>query len=110
MDSAGPSGAQAGQASPTSHEILSRLLELTPIPSDHLEVDQLLVTFDAILTRRAAVIATIVAPLRLDETACALRAELERRDQAWQGVLAHALRAVGEQRCGVSRLRAYGRR
>jgi hypothetical protein len=94
---------------PSGHEILARLLELTPPPPQHAEVAQLLATFEAIVTERAALIATIVPPVQLTDADRRLLVELEHRHTAWQDVLTAAQRTVGDQRCGTHQLRAYAR-
>ena len=91
----------------TGHEILARLLELTPEPPTGAEVDQLLAGFEAILAARADVLAAIVPPLALAEPDRPLLAELERRQAAWNAALAAAQHTVGTQRCGATQLRAY---
>lgn len=91
----------------SGHEILARLLELTPPPPQHAEVTQLLAAFEVIVTERAAIIATIVSPLELTDADRRLLVELEHRQTAWQNVLTAAQRTVGDQRCGTHQLRAY---
>lgn len=100
-------------APPTPNEVLARLIALTPAPDPDLEVDALLAVFDAMLAQRAQVLAELVPPpagttLPLDGAGRQLRAELARRDAAWEDLLASALRIVGGQRSSVSKLRAYG--
>jgi hypothetical protein len=93
----------------TGREILARLLELTPPPPHNAEVAQLLATFEAIMTERAAIISTIAPPIQLTDADRPLLLELEDRQSTWQDVLAAAQRTVGEQRCGAHQLRAYAR-
>ncbi|HEY0482215.1 MAG TPA: hypothetical protein VGD37_32065 [Kofleriaceae bacterium] len=96
-------------------ELLVRLLDLTPMPAplpapgsaDEADIDQLLAAFEDIVAQRDAVIAMVVPPITLSETDRPLLIELERRQNIWQDTLAAALRAVGDRRCGASRLRAY---
>lgn len=97
-------------APPTGHELVTRLLELTPAPDDSADVAELLTAFETVIAQRAAVLATIVPPITLSETDRPLLAELERRQGLWQELLTQALRVVGGQRCGASQLRAYGGR
>jgi len=97
-----------GLPGPTAgHEILARLLALTPPPPQAAAAEQLLATFEAILGERAAIIATIVPPLQVSDADRAVLVELERRHAAWYDALAAAQRTVGEQRCGAHQLRAY---
>ena len=91
------------------HEILARLLELTPPPPHDAAVDQLLAMFEAIVAQRAAVIATIVPPIDVTDADRTLLIELEHRQSAWQDALTAAQRTVGAQRCGANQLRAYAR-
>ena len=91
----------------TSRELLERLLEETPMPAGVLDVDALLATFEQVVTRRAALLAQLAPPLALIDADRPLLAELARRDAAWQDLLGSALDAVGQQRRGVSGLRAY---
>lgn len=95
-------------------ELLIRLLDLTPMPaampapgSTEADIDQLLAAFEDIVAQRDAVIAMVVPPITLSETDRPLLIELERRQNIWQDTLAAALRAVGDRRCGATRLRAY---
>ena len=104
-DRRGPPGPHA--AAHGGHEILARLLELTPLPPPGATVDQLLAAFEAIVAERAAVIATIALPIRVTDADRALLGELDHRQAAWQDALTTALRAVGDQRCGANQLRAY---
>ena len=96
-----------GGVAPSGREILARLLELTPPPQHGVAIDQLLVIFEALVAKRAAVIATIIPPLDLAAADRPLLVELELRQTAWAEVLEAAQRAVGEQRCGAHQLRAY---
>jgi hypothetical protein len=89
------------------HELLNLLIEATPVPTMDFDVEELLVVFEDIMARRAELISQITAPLTLSEIDRPLLAELERRQNLWQDVLATALRTVGERRCGASHLRAY---
>ena len=92
---------------PTCHEILRQLLELTPEPHPDAAAEQLLTGFEAIVDRRAEVLAHIVPPLRLTDAERPLLRELERRQLLWQDALAGALRMIGEQRHATLQLRAY---
>jgi hypothetical protein len=91
----------------TGRELVTRLLDLTPVPMPGAGIDELLAVFEAALARRSAILAAIAAPLTLSEMDRPLLAELQRRQDAWQDALAAALRRVGEQRCGAAQLRAY---
>jgi len=91
----------------TAGELLARLLALTPEPPVQCEVEPLLAHFEAVVAQRAELIALIVPPLRLTDADRELLVELERRDAAWQDILAAAMRKIGEQRCAVGQLRAY---
>lgn len=90
----------------SGHELVTRLLDVTPLPEDA-EAPELLAAFEAILADRAAILAEVRAPLTLSDTDRPLLFELERRQTVWQEALAAALRKVGEQRCGAARVRAY---
>jgi len=92
---------------PSGREILVRLLELTPEPHLDAEAEHLLDGFEAIVAKRAEILAQIVPPLTLGDDDRPLLVELERRQALWQDALAEALRIIGEQRCGNSQLRAY---
>jgi hypothetical protein len=91
----------------TAHELVSRLLDATPVPADGADADQLLAAFEAMLADREAILALVQPPLTLSDTDRPLLAELERRDSDWQAALAAALRRVGGQRCGAAQVRAY---
>ena len=88
-------------------ELLVRLLDLTPLPTPGVEIEQLVATFEAILADRAALIDGIVPPIGLDEADRPLLVELDRRHALWQDTLAAARQVVGEQRLGAEHLRAY---
>jgi hypothetical protein len=91
----------------TSHDLMTRLLDVTPAPAAGATVDDLLAAFEGILAERAAILESLVPPITLSEIDRPLLAELERRQEIWQAALAEALRRVGEQRCGAAQLRAY---
>jgi hypothetical protein len=99
----------------TTHDLLTRLLDVTPaaIPDagpdlvPDTRVEALLATFEAIIGQRAAIIAQIAPPITLSEIDRPLLVELERRQNIWQDALAVALRKIGEQRMGITQLRAY---
>ncbi len=93
----------------SGQDVLVQLLALTPLPPAQVEVELLIATFEAIVGRRAEVLAQLKSPLQLADTERAMLAELERRDAAWHGALAAALRTVGDRRYGVGKLRAYAR-
>jgi hypothetical protein len=91
----------------TIHEVLSRLIELTPPPPPISEIDPLLAAFEAIIAQRAELLDRLAAPLQLGDAERALVLELERRDAAWQDTLSAAMRMVSAQRHGNEQLRAY---
>jgi hypothetical protein len=91
----------------TAHDLLTRLLDLTPMPAAGTDIEKLLAAFEDIVTQRAAAIAMVAPPITLSELDRPLLLELERRQNIWQDALAAALRTIGEQRCGASQLRAY---
>jgi hypothetical protein len=91
----------------TGRELVTRLLDVTPVPEPGAGADQLLSVFEAIVARRAAIIALIALPITLSEPDRPLLVELERRQEIWQDALAAALRRVGGQRCAAAQLRAY---
>lgn len=88
-------------------ELVSRLLDVTPMPTPTDDVDRLLAAFDTVVAERAAILAEVAAPITLSEIDRPLLIELERRQNFWQDALAAALRRVGEQRCAATQLRAY---
>jgi hypothetical protein len=98
---------EAGAMTLDGRELLVQLLDLTPLPTPGLEIEQLVAMFDAILADRAGVIDGIVPPIGLDEADRPLLVELDRRHTLWQDALAAARRVVGEQRLGAEHLRAY---
>lgn len=102
-----PAAQCSTSTAPDVHELLTLLIEATPLPAMDFDVEELLVLFEDIMTKRAELIAQISAPLTLSEIDRPLLAELERRQNLWQDVLATALRTVGERRCGASHLRSY---
>jgi hypothetical protein len=91
----------------TGRDLVTRLLDVTPPPTENAAVDDLLAAFDGILAERAAILEALVPPITLSEIDRPLLAELERRQKIWHEALAAALRRVGEQRCGAQQLRAY---
>jgi hypothetical protein len=88
-------------------ELVSRLLDVTPMPTPTDDIDRLLAAFDTVVAERAAILAEVAAPITLSEIDRPLLIELERRQNFWQDALAAALRRVGEQRCAATQLRAY---
>ncbi|HEX3762590.1 MAG TPA: hypothetical protein VHW23_28000 [Kofleriaceae bacterium] len=94
----------------TGRELVDRLLDVTPAPMAGARVDELLSVFEAVMARRAEILAAVAAPVPLSDPDRPRLAELTRRQDAWQDALAAALRQVGEQRRGASQLRAYGGR
>jgi hypothetical protein len=95
------------EMAPSVHDLLTRLIDATPVPTMDFDVEELLALFEDIMARRAEIIGLIAPPLTLSEIDRPLLAELERRQNLWQDALATALRTVGERRCGASHLRAY---
>jgi hypothetical protein len=95
------------EATPGTREILSRLLEATPLPTPGCDVEQLLAVFETVLTERAAVLARIVPPLRVTDDDRPLLDELEQRQAAWQAALGAARLSIGDARVGTHQLRAY---
>lgn len=95
---------------PAVHDVLTRLIELTPLPPEDAEIDPMLAAFEAIIAQRAALLdhlEHLAPPLQLDPADRALVRELERRDAAWQDALTTAMRRVSQQRHGNEQLRAY---
>lgn len=90
-------------------EILREVVELTALPPDTSDVDELLAAFNAMYAARHAVAATLVLPLENTEETRTLVCELASRDAAWGQALTSALAAVGAARRGASRLRCYAR-
>jgi hypothetical protein len=101
----------------TAHDILVRLLELTPPPPEATdgEIARMIAAFEAILAAREELLMEIrqlgplSLPIRVAEHDRPLLVELERRQAAWHDRLAAVQRTVGEQRVGTERLRAYAR-
>ena len=91
----------------SGRELVTRLLDVTPVPAADADIDQLLTAFDAIHAERAAILADAQPPFTLSDTDRPLLVELERRQNIWQDALASALRRVGGHRCGAAQLRAY---
>jgi hypothetical protein len=91
----------------TARELVTRLLDATPEPPPGAGFDELFPVFEAVIARRAAILAQVTAPITLSEPDRPLLVELHRRQDAWQDALATALRRIGEQRCGAAQLRAY---
>ena len=91
----------------SGHDLVTRLLDATPVPAADADIDQLLAAFDAIHAARAAILADAQAPFTLSDTDRPLLAELEWRQNIWQDALAAALRRVGVHRRGTAQLRAY---
>jgi len=103
--------AQAAPRAMTSRELVARLLDVTPEPTPGAGIEELMSVFEGVIAERGAILAAIAPPIPLSDPDRPLLAELTRRQDAWQGALAAALRRVGEQRCGAAQLRAYaGRR
>ena len=92
-----------------TREILSALLEATPLPTPGSGVEQLLAAFELVLTERAAVLERIVPPLRVADDDRPLLVELEQRQAAWQAALDTARVSIGDARVGTHQLRAYAR-
>lgn len=91
----------------TIHDVLARLIELTPPPPPITEIDPLLTAFEAIIAQRAELLDRLAPPLQLGDAERSLVLELERRDAAWQDTLSSAMRTVSQQRHGTEQLRAY---
>ncbi|TMQ09142.1 MAG: hypothetical protein E6J90_38650 [Deltaproteobacteria bacterium] len=87
--------------------LLTRLLDVTPLPPADAGVAELLATFEVAIAERAAILSEISPPITLSEMDRPLLIELERRQALWQDALASALRRVGEQRMATTQLRAY---
>ena len=90
-----------------THEVLARLIELTPVPPPDAEIDALLAAFEAIIAQRAELLDSLAPPLQLGEAERPLVLEIERRDAIWQAALTAAMRTVTAQRHGNEQLRAY---
>ena len=91
----------------TPHDVLSRLIELTPLPPPDSEIDPLLAAFEAIIEQRSDLLDRLAPPLLLGDAERSLAQELERRDAIWQAALTAAMRTVTAQRHGNEQLRAY---
>jgi len=91
----------------TTHDVLTRLIELTPLPPPDTEIDPLLATFEEIIAARAELLDRLAPPLQLGDADRALVTEIERRDAIWQAALTAAMRRVHAQRHGNEQLRAY---
>lgn len=89
------------------HDVLTRLVELTPLPPDDTEIDPMLAAFETIVEQRAALLDRLAPPLQLGDADRSLVLEIERRDAAWRAALTAAMRRVSQQRHGNEQLRAY---
>lgn len=90
-------------------EILREVVELTALPPDTSNVDELLAAFNAMYAARHAVAEALVLPLESTEETRTLVCELASRDAAWSQALTSALSTVGAARQNASRLRSYAR-
>ncbi len=90
----------------TADELLERLLELTPLPPNTTDIDQLLAAAAQMLEARQTALASagggIAVASRPERVA-----ELARREAAWRDALAAAQQAVGQQRVATAKLRKY---
>ena len=91
----------------TTHDVLTGLLELTPLPPAGAEIDPLLAAFEAIIAQRAQLLDRLAPPIVLGDAERVLVLDLERRDSVWQAALTAAMRTVSQQRHGNEQLRAY---
>lgn len=90
-------------------DVLTQLIEITPLPPSETEVEPLLTAFEEIIARRAELLDQLGGPLQLSDAERPLVREIERRDAAWQHALTVALETVAGQRRGTDQLRAYAR-
>jgi len=89
--------------------VLARLLEATPLPPKDVDVDALLVAFEASHARRSAILAELTEPIDTSTSeARELLHHLTTRQDLWREALAAAVAQVREQRLAVGKLRRYG--
>lgn len=92
----------------TARELVDALLAVTPAPPVDATVDELLAAFAEVAADRQAILdgALVTGPLSgaVDKAA---RDELTARQDAWHSALATTREAVGRQRVGTQRMRAY---
>ncbi len=90
----------------TADELLERLLELTPLPPDTTDAEALLAAAAEMLAARQVCLAAGAVVVGKASRADRI-AELGRREAAWQGALAAAQQATGQQRMATAKLRRY---
>ncbi|MFN0249712.1 MAG: hypothetical protein ACKV2T_22715 [Kofleriaceae bacterium] len=90
-------------------ELLRELVELTPLPPQTADVEELLRAFTEMFEARQTWIdAHPPTALETDE-ARAIAREVSARNEAWQRALRAASNAIGQSRHNATRLRAYHR-
>lgn len=92
----------------TASSLLSRLLEITPLPPDTVVIDELLAAAAIMLGARKALLASATEVL-LAKVDPEQVAELARREDAWRIAVAAAQHVCGQARIGTAKLRAYAR-
>lgn len=90
-----------------ARDVLTRLLAATPSPPETLEIDELLVAFEAIAGARQELLAQLPGTLAPTPEERALAREISARQDEWRDALATARARLCEQRLGVGKLRSY---
>jgi hypothetical protein len=92
----------------TRHQLVARLIELTPPPPREREADALLEAAEAMLAARAELLADHRDdPANDDDTDPRQVYELAARTRGWSDALAAARDAVGQARGAAAKARAY---
>lgn len=90
----------------TPHEFLARMLEATPEPPDHSDVDRLLVAFE-LMSHERQLLLDQMSELVGDPAGREIADALNARQHAWREALVAAQLLVKAQRLGTSKLRGY---
>lgn len=90
-------------------DLLRELVELTPMPPEGADADELLCAFSEMYEARQRWIdAHPSTPVATDEGRAIVR-EIVARDEAWQRALGASRDTIGQSRHNATRLRAYSR-
>lgn len=90
-------------------ELLRELAELTPLPPQTTDADELLRAFAEMFEARQVWIDAHPSTGAASDEARGLAREIAARDEAWQQALRVASESIGQSRHNASRLRAYNR-
>lgn len=91
----------------TKRELVLQLIAATPAPPAEADCEHLLVAFHDLAARRATLLASEVEVGERDRPTEDELALLGHRDALWRAALDAARDAVGGQRVGAAKLRAY---